>query len=156
MQVKQTIMITAAPAIIMQYLIVPDKLVSWQSLLSKAEQLTNGEVQNGTQFALELNISSQFPQAKRVLDELSFELVGEVLDYVPEQQVSITGESSINTITIKFQCEPEDGRTRVIQETALDFQHPVLKSLAPLARGLLKRQIKADLANLKNLAEQES
>lgn len=159
MHVRQAITIAAPPATIMRYLVEPDKLVSWQSLLSKAEKITAGAVQNGTQFALELNLSAQFPQARRVLDELRFELVGEVVDYVAETQIGITGESAINALTMTFYCTPNapgSALTRLQQETQLTFSHPVLQSFAPLARGLLKRQLKADLATLKALIEAEA
>lgn len=148
--------LAATPATVMTYITDPTQLTRWQSLIKHAEKITEGDIQKGTQFALELDISAQFPQAGRVLDDLSFDLVGDVVDYTPNRHIAIEGESALLTVTIDFTCEPTDEQTRLTQKTTILFQHPVLKSLAPLAKGLLKRQIKADMANLRQLIHDET
>jgi uncharacterized protein YndB with AHSA1/START domain len=149
--------IQAAPDAIFEHLTQADKLTEWQTFLADAEQVSAGEVGVGTEFRLEIDVKSQFPQAVSVLGTETIVMQGTVTDYAPYDLLQITGESSYNTLTIRYECaELDSGLTRLTQHSTFEFKNPLLNAVAPLVKGILVKQGKEGLQRLKRRLEADS
>lgn len=148
--------IHASPAEIFAYLLQPEHLLQWQSLLSSAENLSGGEIKTGTEFALQMDIGKEVPQAESILKTTKIDMRGTVTEYDADQHLKIVGESDFNRFSFDYQLEEYNGVTTLTQLSTLDFKHPLLKALEPLFRGWLQQRGEQDLRQLKALLEQQS
>ena len=145
------------PEAIFAHLTQADKLTAWQTFLSHAEQVSEGEVGVGTEFRLEIDVKAQFPQAVGVLGTETIVMHGTVTEYDPYQTLHINGESDYNTLMIRYQCHQlENGLVRLQQHSTFEFKNPLLNAVAPLVKGLLVKQGKEGLQRLKTRLEAES
>ena len=140
--------IQAAPEVIFEHLTQAEKLTEWQTFLASAEQVTEGEVGVGTEFRLMIDVKAQFPQAVGVLGTETIVMQGTVTGYNPYETLRISGESSYNTLVIRYQCDDlGDGLTRLTQHSTLDFKNPLLNAVAPLVRGFWLSRTKKDYSD---------
>lgn len=149
--------IDAPPEAIFAYLTEPQRLLMWQTLLSKAENVSGESVQAGTEFALVMEIGNQFPQAQKLLGKTRIKLMGKVTDYTRNKRLTITGESEFNDFAFTYKLETRAaGTTRLTQESQLDFKHPLLKAFEPLFQHFLQQRNEEDLAQLKRILEADA
>jgi uncharacterized protein YndB with AHSA1/START domain len=147
----------ATPEAIFEHLTQADKLTDWQTFLADAEQVSDGEVGVGTGFRLEIDVKSQFPQAVGVLGTETIVMQGTVTEYNPYQTLQIAGESSYNTMAIRYTCtDAGDGITRLEQHSTFDFKNPLLNAVAPLVKGILVKKGNEGLQRLKMRLEAAS
>jgi uncharacterized protein YndB with AHSA1/START domain len=157
MEATVSIDIEATPETIFEHLTQADKLTDWQTFLADAEQVSEGEVGVGTEFRLEIDVKAQFPQAVSVLGTEAIVMQGTVTEYEPYQTLQLAGESSYNTMDIRYTCtDAGDGITRLQQHSTFDFKNPLLNAVAPLVKGILVKQGNEGLQRLKTRLEAES
>lgn len=153
MQTTTQLDIEATPDAIFAYLLEPKNLLKWQTLLSSAENVTGGEVSAGTEFAMQMDIGKEVPQAESILKTTKIDMRGTVTEYEPAKHLRIAGESDFNRFSFDYHLSHQDGITRLTQQSSLDFKHPLLRALEPLFRGWLQQRGEQDLRQLKTLLE---
>jgi carbon monoxide dehydrogenase subunit G len=129
MRIEISFRINAAPEIVFQYLVEPDKMVmAWPNSLRSIEVEGGGPFRLGSRY-----------EARCMSGAKTYTTIGEVTAYrqdeIVECRVSSRSASGVNRQTLK----PEGTSTVVFYEAQTSYGGPLGVALAPIARRRLRR-----------------
>jgi carbon monoxide dehydrogenase subunit G len=141
-RVEHSVVIGRPQADVFAYLADPRNLPDWQA--SVLEARSHGPIESG----------ALFTEVRRVLGKRVESLI-EVVEYERERRLTVRSSSGPVAFRVTHSLEPTDGGTRL--SVAVEGEPGGFARLgAPILVRMLRRELEADFARLKELLESRS
>jgi uncharacterized protein YndB with AHSA1/START domain len=114
----------------------------WHTDVLEAEQLTEGEVGQGTKYRFQLRPSPMAPPGG----------TAEIIAFEPSHRIVMQADMGKMKPTMTHVFEEEDGGTRVTRRTQVEMSGP-MALMSPLIRSMMRRRNVGFLGNLKQVLE---